>query len=100
MYLYRKMLGRCSAFVYIKFIKSTRDTRISSNSDDYEFEDEEYENRDSIYLSVKHRYLKIVIKLGTSTIEALNYDTRLGCMDSSLETSGFELHSFHFAKSI
>lgn len=34
------------AFAYIKFIKPKQGTKASSDPDDYEFEDEEYENED------------------------------------------------------
>ena len=34
------------AFAYIKFIKPKQGAKVSTDPDDYEFEDEEYENED------------------------------------------------------
>ena len=39
-------LGGGGAFAYIKFIKPKQGAKVSTDPDDYEFEDEEYENED------------------------------------------------------
>ena len=41
-------LGGGGAFAYIKFIKPKQGAKVSTDPDDYEFEDEEYENEDKM----------------------------------------------------
>lgn len=40
------ILGGGGAFAYVKFIKPKQGVKVSSDPDDYDFEDEEYENED------------------------------------------------------
>lgn len=40
------ILGGGGAFAYVKFIKPKQGVKVSSDPDDYDFEDEEYENKD------------------------------------------------------
>ena len=40
--------GGGGAFAYIKFIKPKQGAKVSADTDDYEFEDEEYENEENL----------------------------------------------------
>lgn len=49
---------------------------------------------------LKHKGFCQQSVIGCLVLEAPNYDARLGCIDSNLETRGVESLSFHFSKSI